>query len=91
MGLETRSEMHQLLFFLFLKTQDGGRPMRLSDPFCITTRCRVSLIVNMAAVSHHKFLKLKFLTAVHFKDVVNPNAKFCVGMNLKDYLNGHNA
>jgi len=57
-------------YFLFLKIQDGGQPIRLIDPFCITTRCRVSLIVNMAAVSHHEFLKLKFLTAVHFKDTL---------------------
>jgi len=57
---------------LILKIQDGGRPIRLRDPFYIIMRyCNLS-IFKMAAVRHLKILKLKFLTASHFRDT------FCV-------------
>jgi len=56
----------------FKKIQDGGRPMRLRDPFCIIMRyCNLS-IFKITAVRHLRILKLKFLTAMHFRDT------FCV-------------
>jgi len=46
------------------KIQDGGRLIRLRDPFCIIKKYRnLSLF---SAVRHLGFLKLKILTAEHF-------------------------
>jgi len=51
-----------------LKIQDGGRPIRLRDPFCILMRyCNLS-IFKTAAVRHLGILKFKLLTANHFSD-----------------------
>ena len=53
---------------IILKIQDGRRPMRLRDPFCIIMRyCNFS-IFKMAAVRHLGILKLKFLKANKFSD-----------------------
>ena len=60
------------LKIFILKIQDGGRPIRLRDPFCIIMRyCNLS-IFKMAAVHHPGILKLKFLTGNCFRDT------FCV-------------
>jgi len=48
-----------------LKIQDGGRPIRLRDPFCIIMSIA---IFKMAAVPHLGILKLKVLTAGYFRD-----------------------
>jgi len=46
------------------------------DPFCIITRYRKFYISQMTAVCHLRFLKVKLLTAMHFKDIfciIRPN------------------
>jgi len=59
--------VHQSLKIKFKKNEDGGMPMRSRDPFSIITRYRNFSIFKMAAVRYLGFLKLKFLTATHFK------------------------
>jgi len=53
---------------IILKTQDGGQPIRLR---CIIVTYILSRFfdVKMAAVRHRGFLKLKFLTALHIRDM----------------------
>jgi len=57
------SEVQRLLKNLILEIQDGGCPIRLKDPFCIM-RYRDYFILRRR---YFEFLKLNFLTSVHFR------------------------
>ena len=68
MMMQNMSQVRRPLQNSILKIQDGGRTMRLRDPFYIIMRyCNLS-IFKMAAVRHLGILKLKFLTANHLRE-----------------------
>jgi len=62
------SQMHRLLRII-LNIQGGGWPKLLRDPFCIIMGYRDFLIFKIAALRRLGFLRLKFLTSMHFRDM----------------------
>jgi len=50
------SQVHPQFKNVILKIQDGGRSMRLRDPFCIIMTDRDFTIFKMTAVRHLEFL-----------------------------------
>jgi len=101
--VERVSQVRCRLKSFFLKMQDGGRPICLRNPFCMIMKyCHLS-IFKMAGIHHLGILKMKFLTANHFKDmfcIITLNfveisrtaaeiSHFCVQLKRKNSLETH--
>jgi len=65
----------ELVKFLVIKIQDGGRPMSPSDPFCVSICCCDFLIFQMAPV--HRFFEItNFNSRTFQRHVLHQLAKF---------------